>query len=253
MTATNGHTNGASSVPPGWLKASQLVKEYGGSLRSCQRWGTDGRIGYLKDEHGVGWFNPEDYVRELGREDVEQNDGQKTRVVLDGANELLKQAMGHLEKVFTPAQDATREVLDMLRKENADLRAQNAKLLDAHLANVAARESLLNEEHMRQLTASVLREEQERKRQLVDNLKGPAKLLLARALGMPELAAAAPGAAPAPAVGRIDAARRLLASLTEEQLTLLVGAEAVREALAGFCETELLSAEQKELARAALS
>jgi DNA-binding transcriptional MerR regulator len=254
----NGHTvlskatNGTEQpIPKGWLKASVLVRECGGSLRTIQRWGSDGRISSVKDPTGARYYNPEEYVAELDKEDTERDDSQKTGIVLNGSNELLKQAHHHLEKLMGPAHEATREVLECLRKENGELRALNSKLIETHLENVKARESMLSEHHQRELTTRMFESHEARKRAAFDALKAPAGLLLARLVGGGAVGVVPSDTMPAPS-GALVAARDLLASLTDDQLSMLLGADMVKQALTAFLETELLDEHQKDLVRQVL-
>lgn len=242
----NGH--GEFKPPKGWLLASQLVKEYGGALRTAQRWGAELKVENVQDAKGVRYFNPESYLRVLESEDVATSDVAKTGIVLSGSNELLKQTQGHLERVLKPAFEGSEAIVSALLKENASQRELIAKLTATHLENVKAREESLSQAHERAIMARVIEASEERKRMALDMLKQPAKLLLAKWAGVD----ASSGDTVKVSDGRLDAVRRLLASLTDEQLSTLLAAEAVQSTLQAVLDTDMVSEEQKGMIREVL-
>ena len=254
MTAaqTNGH---ATQVPEGWLVAADLAKKHGGSPRTIQRWGEQGRIGRVKDGQGRAWHDPDDYVRELrAEEQADAADGsaaadvQKTAVLVDGSNALLRQTMAHLEKVLGPSHDATREVFELLREENKSLREQIRELTKVHLENMQAREELISEAHARELELKTFEAREARKQQALEMVKEPAQRLLARVTGG---AVAARDTMPASS-GKLASARSLLASLSDDQLHMLLSLPMVRDALSDLLGTSILSSEQEGFVREVL-
>lgn len=253
--AAEATTNGkATQVPEGWLPVAELQRKHGGSVRTIHRWATEGRVSFVTDKEGRRWFDPEGYARELSSDKELEPDQaalvevRRDQVVLDSANSLLKQAQSHHEKTFGPYSDATREVLELLRQENKDLRAQNAELVKVHLDNVKAREEMLSQAHERELAGKMFLAAEERKREALETFKGPAKELLKR------FVAGGPDTVPAPAstAPKLEAARRLLGSLTDQQLLMLLGAELVTDGLSGLLGTGVLSAEQEAMVREVL-
>jgi len=243
-------TNGAGSVPEGWLTADELQKKFGGSSRTVRRWGELGRIGRMKDAHGRAFFDPSDYARELRSEEGDDEasgkfEVQREGIVIDGANSLLRQTMQHLEKVMAPAADAQRELLQLLKEENSSLRQQVKDLTAVHLENMKAREALISEAHERELELKAFEAREARKKAALDMVKGPAQKLLARVAGV------GADTVPAPA-GKLTSARALLASLTDEQLTTLFALEAVRETLPQLLGLGVLTEEQEGLVREVL-
>jgi hypothetical protein len=246
-TATNGATH------EGWLTAHELHQRFGGAVRTIHRWGETGRIGRHKDANGRVTFDPDSYARELGKEDEASGEYDsaklevaRSQVLTSGANDLLKQLLRHNENMMAPASEAQRELLVLLKDENKSLREQVAELTKVHLENMKAREELISEAHARTIELKMFEASEARKQAALDMAKGPVKQLLARVTG-----GAGNDTVPASS-GKLAPARALLASLTDDQLAMLLAVPDLRDMLTALLETEVLSDEQKGFVREVL-
>jgi hypothetical protein len=245
-------SNGAGH-PDGWLSAHELHARFGGSVRTIHRWGESGRIGRYKDQQGRVSFDSEAYARELGKEeelsgehDSAKLEVARSQVLTSGANDLLKQLLRHNEQMMGPTAEAQRELLVVLKDENKSLREQLASLTAVHLENMKAREELISEAHARTIELKMFEESEARKQAALDMAKGPVKQLLARVVG------GAGGDTVPASSGKLAPARALLASLTDDQLAMLIAVPDLRDMLTALLETEVLSDEQKGFVREVL-
>lgn len=224
-----GIANGAASNVESWLRAVQVSREFGMHVRVLSKLAAEGKVRREKNATGTFVYCPEDVLAfQQAQGEVEQ-DAHKTEVVLSNGNDLLKQAHGHIEKMFAPAMAATNAAQEMLRQANADLRAENSELRKLHLDLVKAREEMLNDAHSRELAGKMWEASEARKQKVFGVLaQGPLPKLLSQvmaAFGLDETAS-----------GQTAAAIELLKSLEGAQLEALL-------------MTDFVTDEQKELIR----
>lgn len=190
-----------------WISATEAERLLGVSRRTVARLASGGVVERKREEGGPWLYSRSDCERYL---DTKDND--------TGPEQLLSQAYQALNVFIAPAKEFSR----MLQEENKLLRERCAQLEARHDELIRAREELLDRKVDRDLAVQHMTQVEDRKERafkLIETNVGP-KLL------------AAVG-------GKSAAAGKLLDSLTEDQLTLLMN-------------TDLISDDQKALLKKVL-
>ena len=188
--------------PQEWLTATQAARLLGAHRRTLERLGDQLVIAKERDDDAKPWL--------YSRRDIETYKQQKAagRLAPVTGEDMLAQAYGLIKDLQGPS----RQFGEMLQKENTALRDRCAALEKRHDELISVCESLLNDQVVRDLAATqatAVEERKERAFKLVETTVGPKLLGL---IG-----------------GKSSSAGKLLDTLTEDQLTLLLNTDLIDE------------------------
>lgn len=216
----------------GWPTAGDIERDNGISKRTVGRLASKLRIKRYLCRGEIFRFDPKDVLAILNEWQSEDDDKtasveqtavntEATKVTFEGSAEMVKSAHQHALQSWAAVHEPGRVLLEMMRTENERLRARIEFLESRYDEVLKARETMISEQHARELASVIVTKAEERKGKAFELFSQNVPRIVQQ-LGIGDR--------------RTELALKLLQSLTPMQLELL-----------GHTELEVLTPEQKDI------